>query len=175
LKIEYNYPKPNVSATPYFNYYEIHYPRRFVAIDNSISIFSTFDSSSCYEIQITGFTGGEILGLDVTNPVNPVQISNQSIVKNTFVFKFFNFPSNPRKFFVSSNFLKPAEISKISLADLRNNMFDADVIIITHKNLLNSATKYKEYREKTSKLKIALVTTDDIYMNSLMVFPTQQP
>ena len=163
LKIEYNYPKPNVSATPYFNYYEIHYPRRFVAIDNSISIFSTFGSASCYEIQITGFTGGEILGLDVTNPVNPVQISNQSIVKNTFVFKFFNFPSNPRKFFVSSNFLKPAEISKISLADLRNNMFDADVIIITHKNLLNSATKYKEYREKTSKLKIALVTTDDIY------------
>mgnify|MGYP001135350783 CR=1 FL=1 len=162
LKIEYHYPNQNASSTPYFNYYEIHYPRRFVANDNSISIFSNFDSASCYEIQINGFTGGEIIGLDVTNPLVPFQITNQSIVKNSFIFRFFNVRSSPRKFFVSSNFLKP-EISKVSLAGLRNNSLDADVIVVTHKSLLNSATKYKEYREKVSKLKVVVVTTEDIY------------
>ncbi len=162
LKIEYQYPKPSVSATPFFNFYEIHYPRRPVAIDNSISIFSVFDSISCYEFQITGFTNGDIIGLNVADPKNPSLLTNRSVVKNTFVFRFFNDSTVPRKFYISSNFLKP-DLAKITLAGLRNTSQEADLIIITHSDLLNSATKYKNYREKSKNLKVMLVTVEDIY------------
>lgn len=162
LKIEYQNPKSNGSATPFFNFYEIHYPRRPVAIDNSISIFSIFDSISCYELQITGFTDGEIIGLNVTDPKNPSLLTNRSVVKNSFAFRFFNDSLVPRRFYISSNFLKP-DLAKVTLAGLRDPSLQADVIVITHSDMLNSATKFKTYRENSKNLKVMIVTVEDIY------------
>lgn len=160
LKIEYINPEPG-KATPYFNFYEIHYPRAFVPLDNSISFFTNPTDLGCFEYQINGFSG-EIFGFDVTIPDSPKQLKNLSIVENAFTFRANIEPSKVRRFFVSSNLLKP-EVYKINLRGLRTNPINADVVIITNKLLRNSAEKYKQYREKTTNLSFAIVYTDEIF------------
>lgn len=160
LKIEYSCPEPG-KATPYFNFYEIHYPRPFVPLDNSISLFTEPTDSGCFEYQINGF-GGEIFGFDVTNPELPKQLKNLSVVENAFTFRANIEAGKVRKFFISSNLLKP-EVSKVNLRGLRTNPLNADVVIITNKLLRTSAEKYKQYREKTTNLSFAIVYVDEIF------------
>jgi len=162
LRIEYKPPTgAKGSATPFFNWYEIHYPRLFKAVNNTISFFSEPNYSGCYEFQITGFEN-EIIGLDVTIPTSPKLLTNNSIVASNFIFRTHLDSGKVKKFFISSNFLKP-EVEKIELAGLRNEPLNSEVIVITHKLLLNSANKYKEYRENTTKYKVSVVQIDDIY------------
>lgn len=160
LKIEYSSPEPG-KATPYFNFYEIHYPRPFVPLDNSISFFTNPSDSGCFEYQINGFSG-EIFGFDVTFPDSPKQVKNISVVENAFTFRANIEAGKVRKFFISSNLLKP-EVSKINLRGLRINPLNADAVIITNKLLRSSAEKYKQYREKTTNLSFAIVYVDEIF------------
>ncbi|MCX7880606.1 MAG: type IX secretion system sortase PorU [Ignavibacteria bacterium] len=160
LKIEYKNPLIS-QAIPYFNWYEIHYPRSFVAIDNNIIFFTDPIDTNCTEYHISGFTGS-ILGLEVSNPLKPTRLQNISPVANTFIFRTKHILGSPKKFAVSSKFFKP-EISKIELTNLRENELNSEIVVITHRSLLNSATKYKEYREQTTKFKVAVVTTEDIF------------
>lgn len=162
LRIEYKSPTGATgTATPYFNWYEIHYPRLFKAIDKTLSFFTEPNSIGCFEYQITGFDG-ETIGLDVTNPTEPKLLQNKSVVLNTFNFQTNLDSSTVKRFFISSNFIKP-EIEKIYLSGLRTNPLNSEVIVITHKNLINSASKYKEFREKTNNYKISIVNIEDIY------------
>ncbi len=162
LRIEYSSPVgASSSATPFFNWYEIHYPRSFKALDKSIGFYTEPNSNGCYEYQIIGFDG-ETIGFDVTDPTQPQQLINRSVVLNTFTFRTSLDSGVVKRFYISSNFLKP-EIEKINLQNLRTTALNSDVIVITHKSLLNSANKYKEFREKTSKLRISVVLIDDIF------------
>ncbi|MGB9770577.1 MAG: type IX secretion system sortase PorU [Candidatus Kapaibacteriota bacterium] len=162
LRIEYQSPiGSSSSATPFFNWYEIHFPRQFKAIDKSLGFFTEPNSIGCYEYQITGFEG-ETIGLDVSDPTSPKQLINRSVVLNTFTFRTSLDSSNVKRFFLSSNFLKP-EIEKIELKMLTANPLNAEVIVITHKSLLNSANLYKDFREKTTKYKVAVINVEDIY------------
>ncbi|MCX7908329.1 MAG: type IX secretion system sortase PorU [Ignavibacteria bacterium] len=162
LKIEYKTPTgATSSATPFFNRYEIHYPRQFKAIDKSIGFFTDPKTQGCYEYQISGFDG-EIVGLDVTDPTYPLQINNRSVVLNAFNFRVQLDSNQIKRFYISSNFIKP-EIQKIEIAGLRTNPLNSEVLVITHSSLLNSAKKYKEFREKTTNLKISVVNIEDIY------------
>lgn len=162
IRIEYQGPIGAAgSATPFFNWYEIHYPRSFKALDKSIGFFTEPNSNGCYEYQISGFEG-ETIGLDVTQPTKPKLLTNRSVVLNNFVFRTTLDSATIKRFFISSNFLKP-EIEKIQLQLYSETPLNSDVIVITHKTLLNSANKYKEYRQKTTPFKISVVNIEDIY------------
>ncbi len=162
IRIEYKPPiGATGSATPYFNWYEIHYPRQFKASDKSIAFYTEPNYFGCYEFQISGFEG-EIIGLDVSQPSQPKLLTNKSVVLNNFLFRTNIDSGNVRRFIISSNFLKP-EIEKIEIPGLKTNPLNSEVVVITHKSLLNSANKYKEFREKTTNYKITIVNIDDIY------------
>lgn len=162
LRIDYQSPiGATGNATPFFNWYEIHYPRLFKAIDKSISFYTIPNSIGCYEYQITGFDNNAI-GLDVSNPTAPKILNNISVVLNTFTFRTYLDSSEVKRFFISSIFLKP-ELEIIELAGLSTNPLNCEVVVITHKSLINSANKYKEFRQATTKLNIAVVNIEDIY------------
>lgn len=163
LKIEYSSDQPSKS-TPFFNLYEIHYSRQLVAKDNTLAFFVDPDLSGCQIFQIVNFSG-EPIGLDVTDPRMPILLQNQSPIAGAFFIQT-NLSTNSQKqvkrFIVASQFLKP-EISIINYENLKEKKFDADVIVITHSSLVNSASQYIKYRSAKTNLKFALVTVDNIF------------
>ncbi len=162
LRIDYQSPLGATgNATPYFNWYEIHYPRLFKAIDKAIGFFTSPNSNGCYEYQISGFDN-EAIGLEVTNPTTPKLLVNRSVVLNTFTFRTNLDSTQVKRFFISSVFLKP-EIETIELAGLSTTPLNSEVVVITHKLLLNSANKYKEFRQSTTNYNISVVNIEDIY------------
>ncbi|MFM7156558.1 MAG: C25 family cysteine peptidase, partial [Bacteroidota bacterium] len=69
--------------------------------------------------------------------------------------------SQPRRYFISGTVITPS-IKQISLAGLRMNNEGADMLLITHQDLLESANAYKTYRESTG-MSVKVVTTKDSY------------
>lgn len=160
LKTGYTANEP-AKATPYFNSYEIHFSRQLIAKDNSIAFYTDPSLSGCQIFQIQNFDGKPI-GFDVTNPRNPILLNNHSPVAETFFIQTSLLPNSPKRFIATSKFLKP-EITLIDFENLRGKKIDANVVVITHSSLVNSASKYIQYRTEKSNLKFALVTIDKIF------------
>lgn len=157
LNITYDNPKM-AGATPFFNSYEIHYNRAFIPVNNQISFWSEPAFEGITEFSVNGFNGTPI-GFDVTDQANPKQIANIAVTGGMFIFKNELTANNPKRFFISSVYEKP-ELSITNFAGLRDDIANAELILITHKNFLNSAEKYKEYR---SNHKIHIVDIADIF------------
>ncbi|MFP4529026.1 MAG: type IX secretion system sortase PorU [Candidatus Kapaibacterium sp.] len=160
LKLDYNSESP--SGIGFLDYYEIHYPRSFVPIENEIGFFSDPDKSGLSEFTINEFSGEEIIGFDVTDPGRPELLANRSIVGGMFTFRAEVEEDMPHRFFVASNFRKPT-LRKAEMANLRGEFANTDVIVITHPDLYNSATEFKNYRIANSELSVSVVRTDHIY------------
>lgn len=157
-----NYSNPNLStSSSYFNWYEIHYPRSFVPIDNQLGFWTKSTDSLTAEYSINGFSG-DIYGWEVTNAAKPVLIKNDAVTGGMFIFKTDRSKNSPKRFYISSSLQTPS-LSKVSLNSLREYSDSADVILITNTTLISSAENYKAYREANSDLKVKIVTTDDIY------------
>jgi len=161
LSIEYS--NSNSSAVPYFDFYEIHYPRSFVPIDNEISFFSDPSKSGLTEYQINGFTSGNIIGIDASDPNNLLLLDNLAKTGGMFIFRKEEKNSKPSKYFISSKFKTVTNIESISLENLRGTIRDVDVLVITHSQFIESANEYANYRRTRNNLKVAVVKVDDIY------------
>lgn len=160
LKFEY-YNAAGASASGYFDWYEIHYPRSFLPVNNEIGFFTDPDLEGISEYSINNFSG-TIYGFDVTDIADPKLIKNTANTGGMFIFKTLTEAYFPKRFFISAN-LKIPEISAISMANLRTEYANADAIVITHPDLLQSALAFKEYREAYSELSVSVVTTESIF------------
>jgi hypothetical protein len=161
LKIEYKNPSSPSSAIGFLDYYEIHFPRSFYAINNELSFYADTALSGMTEFSINGFSD-ELFGFDLTDIRQPRLLKNLSNTGGIFVFRKNLTKDSLNRFYISGKFNSP-KIEKVVLANLKSLYQGEDVILITDKSLLNSAKKYKEYRESHSNLKVFIVTTEDIY------------
>ncbi|MBE2190496.1 MAG: type IX secretion system sortase PorU [Desulfobulbaceae bacterium] len=161
--ISLQYTNPNLTGSiAYFDYFEIHYPRSFYAIDNELSFIADTNLRGISEFTINGFSGQTIYGFDVTTPSNPKIIRNTAVTGGIFKFVTDLSQGEYRKYYVSSK-IKSPKVSPAELINLRGNKENADVIVLTHPDLMISAQEYKKYRESVSDLKIHIVRTDHIY------------
>ncbi len=166
IKIEYDNSNLN-SSTPYFDYFEIHYPRYFNAIDNSIGFDSESEDEGVTEYSVNGFSG-KVYGFDVTDKSHPKLIENLSTTGSVFRFKTELEAEAPKRFYISGK-IKSTELENLTIKGIRWNQEDADMIVITHPALASSAKEYEKYRETTDnyltgqKFKVQVVTLDDIY------------
>lgn len=167
IRIEYDNPSAKQSALPYLDYIEIHYPREFVAVENSIDFDYAPTEASIGEFTINNFNGS-IYGFEVSDQRNPILIHNEAVTGGVFKFKaVFQKDDNsnsirPRQFFISSS-PKSCKLLEIDYAGLRHASAEADLIVITHVDLLGSAQKYADYRAMTNNLKATVVTTAQIF------------
>ena len=150
------------SAISWFDWYEVHYPREFVPIDNELNFFTDDNWNGVYKFNINHFGSSEIIGFDVTESDNPLLVENKASTGGMFIFKQELEEGNPRRYFISSKFRSPS-MEKISIAGLRNDLSGADFIIISPREFENSAIKFKNYREANSNLTAKVVFVDDIY------------
>lgn len=160
LKIEYQNPSSPTSSTAYLDYYEIHYPRSFYAINNELGFYADTTLRGLTEYSVNGFTG-ELIGFDLTDISQPKFLFNSSKTNGIFIFRK-NLDSNNINRFYLSGKTKSPKLSKVTFDGI---MADdgSDMILVTDQTLLNSANKYKEYRETQSNLKVKVVTTQEIY------------
>ncbi|MDD5730496.1 MAG: C25 family cysteine peptidase [Candidatus Omnitrophica bacterium] len=142
---------------------QLIYPRRFVAQNDSLK-FAGKSGSASYEIQ--GFSSEEIKALDITEPENPVQVSNVTVRKNGagFTARF----NNPDKYkhtyyvFAGTFDKSPAEITLRGSSDLLKRSNQADMIVIAYKDFLDGLKPLVSLREAQG-LKVKVVDVEDIY------------
>ena len=79
-----------------------------------------------------------------------------------FIFRSELVNGDPKRFYVSSH-IKDAIIEKIDWAGLRTDYANTEVIVITHKDLLSSAERFKDYRQEQSGMTISVVTTEQVF------------
>jgi len=144
-------------STPFFNWYEIHYSRKFIPVDNKIDFWSDPGMEGITQFSVNNFSG-QPLGFDVTEPGNPKYIENKAVTGGMFVFKY-DLDGEPKHFFISASYDKP-ELSVTSFANLRESDSNAELILITHPSLMGSAKAYKSYR---ADRKIEIVNIQDVF------------
>ncbi|MBX3043832.1 MAG: type IX secretion system sortase PorU [Candidatus Kapabacteria bacterium] len=159
--IRFQYQNSQVTAVGYFDYYEMSYPRRFFAVNNQIRFIPDPDMHGIAEFNINGFSG-EIFGFDVSDEKNPKLLTNKSVTGSIYSFCYNLSMIKFSRFFISSNLRKPA-VETIEIANLRDNNDNAEIVVITHPLLLESAIKFKNYRANQSGKKVEVYRTDHIY------------
>lgn len=139
---------PNVAG--YYDYYEVHYKRKFLA-DNNVLRFNSPDTSGVLEFQVNGFSASDIKIYNVTDfrnvgIVNPISFSN-----GTARFQSNTNPGEPNEFFAvgGSSYKTPASVSsRIPNQNLKGDLINgASFIIITPKDFANAAERLKAHRE----------------------------
>ncbi len=164
IGLRFNYTNSNgqASATAFFDYYEIHYPRSFLPIANQIGFYTDTSYRGIVQYRINEFSGPEIIGFEVTNPGQPKVLANtDNSIKSLFVFKT-AVEDSPKKFFISSQFKTPS-IKTTEFANLRSEQSGANVVVISPKAFIESAISFKNYRESSGELTVKVVNVGHIY------------
>ena len=163
LQFEYTNGSGLSSALGYIDWYEIQYPAFFTAIDDEISFFTDITKEGLAEFSINGFNGSEIYGFDVSDPKQPKLITNMSNTGGIFVFRTNLIENQSRRFFISSKMKKPKSMELVNFRNLRQDNSNAEMVLITNQELLESAEYYKAYREKQTNIKVDIITVQDIF------------
>ena len=161
LRFSYQSPQGGIASTAIVDWFEILYPRTLTASNNQLEVFSDVKRNGGTEYNVSRFASQEILGFDITDPRHPQLLENVSTTGGIYVFRMNETSLLPRRYFISGTFVNPS-IKSITPAGLRIDNEGADMLLITHQDLIQSATKYKEYRESTG-VSVKIVTTNDIY------------
>lgn len=148
------------SSLGYVDWYEIIYPRELSALNNTLDLYTDNTLEGVTEYSVNGFNG-EIWGMDVTDRQQPSLITNQASTGGMFVLKTVC-EKKSRRYLLSSALKKPRMYAETNTA-LTTTDFKADIILITHPELLNSAQEYKKYREANGEYTVLVVTTSQIY------------
>ena len=162
LKLQYNNPKNPNGAIPYIDFFEIHYKRPFLAINNEIEFIADTTMNGLTEFKINNFSG-EIYGFEISDTKNPKLLVNRSKTGGMFIFNKDLKTTDYNRYYISSNLNKQLKIEKTTVKGIRENFANTDVIVVTHKDLLASAEKFKTYREQNSELSVSVFTTEEIY------------
>lgn len=148
------------------DWFEIQYPREFVAAENQLDFFTDTpdDRSGVAEYTVRGFSANQIFIVDATDRAKPQFVRNLSQTGGQATFRASISPQTPRRFYLSSETVSAASLERVDdVEELRGSPANADLIVITDKELLPSAQAYRTYRQSQSGLAVTVVTTDQIY------------
>ena len=161
-KLDLTYKGNNIS-TAFLDYYEIHYPREFLAISNELEFWSDPDMSGITEYNIRNFSNSKKYAFDITDISNPKLIKNLASDLDKIIFKSILFEDKPSRFYLTSELKSVSNIEKATINNHRKTKHDKDIILITDEALLSSANQYKTYREANSDYTVGVFTTQEIY------------
>lgn len=163
------YSNPVTSATPFFDYYEIAYPREFIPIDNELNFYSD-TATGVIQYRINGFSGS-VYGFDVSDRSDPILLTNSAVTGGMFIFSKDESDDRFSNYYISGKLKQAAGFESVKLANLRGGMENADVIVISHKQFLETTKEYAEYRSQKSGYKIIVVDVEDIYKEFSSTLP----
>ena len=154
----------NPSARAYLDYIEVLGTKKLIAGEKQFSFrnINTTDNSKVYEYQIKNSTNISQLW-DVTDYINPKQITNQSTGSN---FTFKSFGGQIKEFIVvnQNDYFIPETIenNKVENQNL-HQLKDIDYVIITQNYLISEAERLAKYHRENSNLNTIVVNLNQIY------------
>jgi len=155
------YTNANRNSTGALDYLEIHYPRQLVAHENEFTFWTDGSDTSVTEWMINGFSG-EMFAFDITNPAMPILLANTSATGGLYGLTAVMSRGVPRQFYVTAA-VREARGERIPWSNLRTDVPTADVVIVTHEDLLTSANAFASYRAAGGELTTTVVSTAQIY------------
>ncbi len=159
LRLEYESSDP--SGTGYIDWIDIWYTARLQARNGWIDFFTLPGESEPVAYVISGFQGDRpIWGFDVTDPAIPKPIAFQQYENKVRVDIQ---EQQPRRLVLAQQLQTPSVVP-VELAGLRDSNHQAAVLVITHPQLLPSATAYADYRRQHDSLRCMVVTTESIFL-----------
>lgn len=161
LRVQYSNAESPSSSVGYVDYITLQWPRSLAAHNGAISLFTDPALPGVTDYTVSGFSG-EIHAVDITNPKQPVWLQNASSTGSVFSYKV-NAVQGVRHLFVASSLRAPASMSLVPVTDLKAEFPQSDVVVVTHKSLVESAQAWADYRRSQSGFTVGVVSTDEIY------------
>ncbi len=158
LRFEYESSDP--SGTGYVDWIDIWYTAQLQAHNGWCDFFTLPGATDPVAYIIDGFQDGTVWGFDVTDPAAPQPIALQRYESKVRVDVQWK---QPHRLVLAQRLQTPA-IVPVELAGLRDSHNQATVLVITHPQLLPSATAYADYRQRHDSLQCLVVTTEAIFL-----------
>ncbi|MFH2037618.1 MAG: C25 family cysteine peptidase, partial [Candidatus Zixiibacteriota bacterium] len=158
-----------VSNGPFFDFCEIDYPGTLKPNNGRLD-FSIRGFTGSGKMTVENSFAESPLLFDISDPINPIQITNANIALTIDYQLDFQSGEN-RRFYICqpSRFIAPHSIEKETLNHFRNENVQADLIIIAPRQFANSSSlaDFIDYRETTESqangsFNIKLVALEDI-------------
>lgn len=156
--------QPSMSSDRlYFDWFEIEYPRRFVAEQGELA-FSA-DEVGARRYALSGFVTETVHVLDVSDPLRPARVLSASITSANGLYSptFEISATTPVTFFVAAeNAVRtPTRLELYTPPDLSGGA-GADYIVITHRNFITAAHTLADYRASRG-LRTAVIDVADLF------------
>jgi hypothetical protein len=155
-----------VEASGFLDRIEAHYVRSLRAVGDVL----TFDAPSgdgAVSYRADGFSSDDLVGLDLTDPVAPRLLQRQpGAGYRTFVFTGRRSgPNDVVRYHVAArSAARPVErLTSAAFGDLRGRARNADLLIITHDDMIDAAERLAGYRNGLGKIRAAVIPTSQIY------------
>ncbi len=145
--------------------FSVVYQRKFIATDDEL-VFSLAANEE--NVEISGFTGPNLTVLDISNPNQPVRLTDISVqaIDDTYTVAFgrpaTDLPANKYHVLTENKAKSPFEINLRYQTDIKAESNGADLLIITYDAFVSALTPLVELR-KQQGLRVALVTTSEIF------------
>lgn len=153
------------SDSAYFNFAEITYLSNLTPSGDKLD-FAIDSLPRQALIQVQDNFGALPLLLDLGDPLHPIQDTGFSRQSGTLSFAANLDRSAPNRFYCATqaSAIAPASIAAVPVNDLRADLSQADLIIVTRSTFEDALTPYVDYR-RSKGLNIKVVTMDDIMDN----------
>ncbi|RXP63373.1 T9SS C-terminal target domain-containing protein [Lutibacter sp. HS1-25] len=163
IKITYN-NNGNPSANAYLDYIEVLGLKQLKSLGKQFSFrnFNTNKTNGIFEFVIENGSGVEAVW-DVTNPLKPINIENQSSA-STFNFKVNGGVNHEYIALNSSDYYLPKRLSVSKVVNQNlHSLNNVDYIIVTKKYLMDVAQKLADYHVQNSNLIVKVISLEEIY------------
>ncbi|HWO02276.1 MAG TPA: C25 family cysteine peptidase, partial [Blastocatellia bacterium] len=142
-------------------YTRITYPHTYTADGNALR----FDAKAKQRVDIDGFTSSAIWVMDVTDPDAVRELSAQVRAKNGGYAVSFSTPKGGTRSlwaFAADRVGRPDSVTLDRPSNLREPGPGADLVIISHRDFINSVQPLKALRESQG-FKVAVADVEDVY------------
>jgi len=139
---------------------KVNYSRNYLAKQNALSFYA----KPLKQFEVKGFTSNNFRVLDTTYPDAPTVVTNLQQTEDNGNFGVIIPANRSRKFFAAAQnaVLSIDTIEENTPSLLTNTNYNAALIIITHKNWMNEAEDWADYRINQG-FSVKIVRVDDIF------------
>lgn len=160
--VRFAYTCNDNSSTGVIDWLEVHYPQSLEAQSNTYTFWSLPGDGGVQEYSINGFSG-TVYAYEVTDPSRPALIENAASVGGMFAIREQIGKGSLRRYYLSGTLQNVGALSRITMPDLFSTARRADVIVITHPDLVASAREFAQYRQSRGRYTVSVTTTEEIY------------
>lgn len=148
----------------FVNWTEVDYFDTYTAEDDRL-LFGAPEAGT-FQFEVRGFHDNNLEVFDVTDPGNPVRITQITVVEedSTYTLKFEDTAQSDARYLAltSGQCKPPASIRTNQVSTWKSPDNEADYIIITHEDFYDESLKLADYRSEQG-LRAVTVKVEDIY------------